>query len=85
MDNILIVKDLIVDFHTYEGTVKVLDNVNFELEKGETLGIVGETGCGKSVTVQTILRLIPTPPAMTKKGEILFRVEKGLPRAGFVF
>jgi len=50
LDKILIVKDLIVDFHTYEGTVKVLDNVNFELEKGETLGIVGETGCGKSVT-----------------------------------
>lgn len=79
MDKILIVKDLIVDFHTYEGTVKVLDNVNFELEKGETLGIVGETGCGKSVTVQTILRLIPTPPAMTKNGEILFRVEEGAP------
>ena len=75
MDKILAVKDLIVHFHTYEGIVKVLDDVNFELQKGETLGIVGETGCGKSVTVQTILQLIPTPPAMTEKGEILFFVE----------
>lgn len=76
MDKILIVRDLIVDFHTYEGIVKVLDKVNFELEKGETLGIVGETGCGKSVTVQTILQLIPSPPMMGK-GEILFFVVDG--------
>lgn len=85
MDKILIVKDLIVNFYTYEGTVKVLDGINFELKKGETLGIVGETGCGKSVTVQTILRLIPTPPAMTEKGEILFLMEYGSPEhASFI-
>jgi len=92
LESILVVRDLMVDFHTYEGTVKVLDNIHFTLERGETLGIVGETGCGKSVTVQTIMRLIPSPPAMTRSGEILFRAERAFsdrdgspePREGFV-
>lgn len=79
LDKILVVRDLIVNFYTYEGTVRVLDGINFELKRGETLGIVGETGCGKSVTVQTILRLIPTPPARTEKGEILFLMDHGSP------
>jgi peptide/nickel transport system ATP-binding protein len=75
MERILIVKDLAVNFYTYEGIVKALDEVNFDLIRGETLGIVGETGCGKSVTVQTILRLISMPPGRIEGGKILFLME----------
>lgn len=65
-ERILEVENLKVVFHTYAGTVKGVNDVSFTLDKGEVLGIVGESGCGKSVTSSAILRLIPTPP-----GEIL--------------
>jgi len=58
MVNILEVQDLKTNFYTYEGVVKALDEVNFNIEKGGTLGLVGETGCGKSVTSLSIMRLI---------------------------
>jgi len=55
---LLNVQDLKTNFYTYEGVVKALDGINFKIEEGKTLGLVGETGCGKSVTVLSILRLI---------------------------
>ncbi|MDR3600072.1 MAG: ABC transporter ATP-binding protein [Desulfosporosinus sp.] len=72
MKNILEVKDLKVSFHTYAGEVQAVRGVSFELRKGEVLAIVGESGCGKSVTSQTIMRLIPSPPSIIKAGSIIF-------------
>ncbi|PLR80726.1 peptide ABC transporter ATP-binding protein [Bacillus canaveralius] len=73
MENVLEVKDLHVTFTTYGGTVKAVRGVTFDLHKGETLAIVGESGCGKSVTAQSIMRLIPIPPGKITAGSILFK------------
>ena len=70
-DLVLNVKDLFVNFHTYEGVVKALDGVDMFLRRGDTMGVVGETGCGKSVTAKSILRLVEAPGRM-EGGEILF-------------
>ncbi|NDD92867.1 ATP-binding cassette domain-containing protein, partial [bacterium] len=59
---LLEVRDLGVEFDTYGGIVKAVRGVNFSVHKGQTLAIVGESGCGKSVTVQSLMGLIPTPP-----------------------
>jgi oligopeptide/dipeptide ABC transporter ATP-binding protein len=67
-DVILDVRDLRVEFDTYGGVVKAVRGVNFKVHSGETLAIVGESGCGKSVTVQSILGLIPTPPGRIASG-----------------
>lgn len=72
MERILEVKDLHVSFHTYAGEVKAVRGVNFHVNRGEAVAIVGESGCGKSVTAQTLMKLIPMPPGEIKKGEILF-------------
>lgn len=72
MSKLLDVKDLHVSFITYNGEVKAVRGVNFYVNKGETVAIVGESGCGKSVTSQTVMRLIPEPPGMIKQGEIYF-------------
>ncbi|MEJ2170317.1 MAG: ABC transporter ATP-binding protein [Desulfobacterales bacterium] len=72
---ILEVQDLRVHFHTLEGTVKAVNGVDFTLSKGETLGLVGESGCGKSVTALTVLRLIPSPPARIASGRVLLNEE----------
>jgi len=69
---LLRVDDLKTYFYTYEGTVKALEGVSFTLDKGKTLGLVGETGCGKSVTALSITRLIPDPPGKIVSGRILF-------------
>lgn len=77
MENILEIKDLQVSFHTYGGEVKAVRGVNFKVKRGETIAIVGESGCGKSVTAQTIMRLIPIPPGEIKEGgSILFNGEE---------
>ncbi|MFC4558064.1 ABC transporter ATP-binding protein [Virgibacillus kekensis] len=73
MEKILEVKDLHVTFSTYGGTVKAVRGVNFHLNKGETLAIVGESGCGKSVTSNAVMRLIPNPPGKISNGQILFK------------
>ncbi|MGD9349164.1 MAG: ABC transporter ATP-binding protein [Desulfobacterales bacterium] len=67
-DYILDVKDLQVQFATYGGTVKAVRGVSYRVRKGKTLGVVGESGCGKSVTVQAILQLIPIPPGKITGG-----------------
>jgi oligopeptide transport system ATP-binding protein len=69
---ILEVNDLRVSFKMYAGEVQAVRGVSFSVDKGEVLAIVGESGCGKSVTAQTIMRLIPSPPSVIKGGSILF-------------
>ncbi|KXB06844.1 hypothetical protein AKJ52_01500 [candidate division MSBL1 archaeon SCGC-AAA382C18] len=71
-DSILEVRGLTVRFYTYAGVVKALEGINFDIREGETFGIVGETGCGKSVTALSILRLVPSPGAI-EEGEITFK------------
>ena len=72
MEKLLEVKDLEVSFHTYAGEVHAVRGISFDLMKGEAIAIVGESGCGKSVTAQSIMRLIPVPPGEIKNGSILF-------------
>jgi len=69
---LLEVNDLKTHFFTREGVVQAVDGISFSLEKGKTLGIVGESGCGKSVTALSIMGLIPKPPAKIVGGEVLF-------------
>ncbi len=72
MAPLLEVRDLQTHFHTQDGVVKAVDRVSFFVDRGETLGIVGESGCGKSVTSLSIMRLIPSPPGKIAGGQILF-------------
>lgn len=69
---LLEVKNLSTWFYTEEGIVKALEDVSFSIDQGEILGIVGETGCGKSVTSRSIMRLVPQPPGKIVGGEVLF-------------
>ncbi len=75
-EHLLQVENLKVSFDTYAGEVKAVRGVSFHLDSGETLAIVGESGCGKSVTVQTIMRLNPEPPAAIRGGSILYKNEE---------
>src|SRR5688500_5815548 len=72
MSALLEVRDLRTHFFTREGVVRAVDGVSFSVERGRTLGIVGESGCGKSVTALSIMGLIPKPPARIVGGEELF-------------
>lgn len=77
--------DLLVDirnlktwFYTDAGIVKAVDDVSYDIRRGETLGLVGESGCGKSVTAMSIMRLIPSPPGKIVSGSIIFQGDKDL-------
>jgi len=72
---ILEIRDLKTNFYTYEGVVKALDGVTVQLKRGDTLALVGETGCGKSVTAKSIMRLVDSPGRI-EAGEILFMDEE---------
>jgi len=72
MAKLLEVKNLKTHFFTEEGVVRAVDGVTWHLDEGETLALVGESGCGKSVTAMSILRLIPNPPGRIVDGEIIF-------------
>lgn len=72
MEHLLEVKNLEVEFSTYAGMVKAVRGVSFEVDPGEVVALVGESGCGKSVTAQSILQLIPSPPGKITNGEIIF-------------
>jgi oligopeptide/dipeptide ABC transporter ATP-binding protein len=71
MSNLLDVRDLRVSFFTDEGEVHAVDGVTFSIKRGETLALVGESGCGKSVTALSLAKLVATPPGVYKAGEIL--------------
>ena len=73
MNPLLHVKNLAVSFDTDKGEIKAVDNISFQIYPGEAVGIVGESGCGKSVTAHAILQLIPTPPGKYKSGTIFFQ------------
>ena len=75
MKPLLEIDDYRLAFDTFDGTLHVLDGIDLRVEAGETLGIVGETGCGKSVLARSILQLNPTPPARVVSGAIRFRDE----------
>src|SRR6185295_10921992 len=70
--NLLEVKNLRTYFDTEDGIVKAVDDVTFQIKRGETLGIVGESGSGKSVTNLSIIRLVPDPPGKIVSGEVIF-------------
>jgi peptide/nickel transport system ATP-binding protein len=74
-ENLVQIKNLKTYFYTGDGIVKAVDDVTFNIRKGEILGVVGESGCGKSVTAMSIMRLIPSPPGKIVGGEIIFEGE----------
>jgi ABC-type dipeptide/oligopeptide/nickel transport system ATPase component len=78
-ETVLSVEDLRTYFTTRWGTVKAVDGISFDLRRGETLGIVGESGCGKSVTMLSLMRLIPIPPGRIVSGSIVLDGEDIIP------
>jgi len=73
MTPLLSVRDLRTEFHTQDGIVHAVNGISFDMEEGETLGIVGESGCGKSVSVSSMIRLIPQPPGKIADGQVWFQ------------
>src|SRR5512145_2307435 len=73
MPHLLDVQNLVTKFHIPEGTVHAVNGVSFHLTEGETLAVVGESGCGKSVTMLSVMRLIPVPPGKITSGKAFLR------------
>ena len=78
-NKVLEVKDLRTFFYTDDGIIKALDGVSYTVKEQETLGIIGESGCGKSVTAQSVMRIVP-PPGRTVSGTVDFYDEDGTSR-----
>ncbi len=74
-DEIIKIKGLKTYFHTDDGVVKAVDGVDFDIRKGETMGLVGESACGKTVTALSIMRLVESPPGEIEEGEVLYKGE----------
>ena len=75
-DNVLLeVKDLTTHFFTQDGVVKAVDGISYNVHEGEVLGIVGESGCGKSVSAMSVMKLIPNPPGRIVDGSVIFEGE----------
>ena len=72
MANVLEIRDLATYFYTPDGVVKAVDGISYVVEEGETLGMVGESGCGKSVSALSVMRLIADPPGKIERGEVVF-------------
>ncbi|MCJ7771859.1 MAG: ATP-binding cassette domain-containing protein, partial [Desulfobacterales bacterium] len=72
MKALLEVKNLCTRFLTKDGLITAVDGISYDLNHGETIGLVGESGCGKSVSALSLLRLIPNPPGKIVAGEVLF-------------
>ncbi len=79
-EKLLDIRNLSTYFYTGEGVVKAVDDVSFHILEGETLAVVGESGCGKSVTSLSVMRLIPWPPGKIVGGEIDFQGKNILSR-----
>ena len=75
MAKLLEISNLTTHFFTQDGVVKAVDGITYGLEEGEVLGVVGESGCGKSVHALSIMRLVPSPPGRTVAGEVVFEGE----------
>ena len=75
MPKLLEINNLSTYFFTQDGIVKAVDDISYDLEEGEVLGVVGESGCGKSVHALSVMRLVPTPPGRTVAGEVRFEGE----------
>lgn len=73
LSNLLEVKDLSIYFYTDYGVVEAIDRVSFKVNRGEVVGLIGESGCGKTTTARAILGVIPSPPGKIRGGEILFQ------------
>jgi len=76
-NNLLEIKNLNVQFNVDEGTIYAVNGVDFNVKEGQTLGVIGESGCGKSVTAHSILQLVPQPPGEITAGEIWFNKKDG--------
>jgi oligopeptide/dipeptide ABC transporter ATP-binding protein len=72
-DALLSIQNLVTTFRTEDGVLKAVDDVSFDLPRGKTLGVVGESGCGKSVTALSVMRLIPNPPGNISAGKIFYQ------------
>ena len=73
MNNLLEIKNLKTYFYMHDHIIKAVNDISFDLKKGETLGIVGESGCGKSVSAFSVMRLIPNPPGTIRSGKIFYK------------
>jgi len=73
--SLLEVQDIVTEFKTDHGVLQAVRGVSFTIDQGETVGVVGESGCGKSVTARSVMRLIPEPPGKISQGKILFKGE----------
>ncbi|NLE90722.1 MAG: ABC transporter ATP-binding protein, partial [Dehalococcoidales bacterium] len=74
-ENILEIHDLVVQYHTDDGVIHAVNGLNLQIKKGETIGLVGETGAGKTTVAKSIMRILPTPPAKICGGQIIFNGE----------
>ncbi|HZQ38629.1 MAG TPA: ATP-binding cassette domain-containing protein, partial [Dehalococcoidia bacterium] len=77
MSDLLNVRGLTTKFFTRAGVVSAVDGVSFDVRVGETLGIVGESGCGKSVTALSLMRLVPWPPGKITGGSVELHTDEG--------
>ncbi|MDE0461758.1 MAG: ABC transporter ATP-binding protein [Caldilineaceae bacterium] len=77
-DKVLDIRDLQISFSSIAGTTRAVNGVSLDVRSGEIVGLVGESGCGKSVTIRSIVGLVPSPPALFEDGEIWLRTRRGM-------
>ena len=72
-ERLLTIEDLRVEYRTQDGTVHAVEGLSLEVDRGETLGLVGETGAGKTTTALSVMRLVPNPPGVITGGKVTFK------------